>query len=163
LTEGSTLSVQPVSQEFGSYLVDRLKPVAEKLDNLRKKFPPYFTREQQGGIHLASGFAALTIGDQTGERKWTQAATGSFEAALTVFSPSDNSDYWVAAQVGLGNARANLGRHEVETQNLKAALAAFNVALETSTQNKITQALIQHDRGEVLAMLGDREAGKGWL
>jgi len=156
-------SIQPVSQELGSYLVDRLKPIVEKLNNLRNNFPPYFTREQQGGIHLASGFAALIIGDQTGERNSTLAAIDSYKDALKALSLDHDPDGWIAAQVGLGEALAKLDRQQVEPQNSHDALAAFDAALNAPDLDKLTQAWIQVDRGDVLATRGHRETGKGWL
>lgn len=49
----ASASIQPVSRAIGTYLVTLLKPIIIKLDNLRRHFPPHFTPEQRGGIHLS--------------------------------------------------------------------------------------------------------------
>jgi hypothetical protein len=75
-------SILPATEQAGTYLVDLLKPAAEKLERLSAHPPPNLLPEQRGQLHQAFGLASAVIGRQSGDADWLTKAVAAYRAAL---------------------------------------------------------------------------------
>jgi tetratricopeptide (TPR) repeat protein len=68
---------------------------------------------------------------------------------------------WALAQNNLGNALENLGERESGTARLEEAVAAFRLALQERTRERVPLdwAMTQNNLGWALTTLGERESG----
>jgi tetratricopeptide (TPR) repeat protein len=153
-------AIRPVTQDNGRYLVDILKPVAERLRHLLQP-PTKFAVTQLGELEYALGLALFVIGEQGGDNSALADATKAFRAALAESTRDRAPLQWAAIQETLGNALRVLGEREEDTANLKESVAAFHTALEEYRRDRVPLgwAMALNNLGNALQALGERESG----
>jgi tetratricopeptide (TPR) repeat protein len=151
-------AIRPVTQDNGRYLVDILKPVAERLRHLLQP-PTKFAVTQLGELEYALGLALFVIGEQGGDNSALADATKAFRAALAESTRDRAPLQWAAIQETLGNALRVLGEREEDTANLKESVAAFHTALEEYRRDRVPLLWAggQMNLGTALEALGERE------
>ncbi|WP_147163066.1 hypothetical protein, partial [Pararhodospirillum oryzae] len=82
-------AITPATEETGRYLVDRLRPLQQKLDRLRQHPPHGATPRQQADIAVAVGLANQVIGEQAGDTVALTNAVAAFRDALTKYTRAD--------------------------------------------------------------------------
>jgi tetratricopeptide (TPR) repeat protein len=153
-------AITPVTPDNGRYLVDILKPVTERLQNLLQP-PTDFTATQLGELEYALGLALFVIGEQGGDRNALADAAKAFHAALAIRTRDRVPLDWAATQENLGNALRVLGERESGTAHLEEAVTAYRAALAewTCDQAPLDWAGTQMNLGTALETLGERESG----
>ncbi|MCH7635262.1 MAG: tetratricopeptide repeat protein, partial [Proteobacteria bacterium] len=123
-------AVGPATEMQGQYLVDLLRPAAQKVERLLDQPPPGLVPEALAYVHVAYGIATTVLGEQSGDSAWLTRAENSFRTALGIFTRDQAPLQWAATQSNLGNALAALGEREEGTARLEEAVAACRAALE---------------------------------
>jgi tetratricopeptide (TPR) repeat protein len=158
-------TVKPATEESGKYLVETLRPVAVRLEQLIHFPPSGLSTGQLADVQLALGLALSTIGDQAGDNKALTEAVAAYREALKERTRSQAPFDWAMTQNNLGNALWTLGERESGTARLEEAVAAYRAALEEYTRERVPLdwAGTQNNLGYALAMLGERESGTARL
>ena len=149
----------------GHYLVDLLRPAAQKVERFLQHPPPGLAQEPLAHVHVAYGIAAGVMGEQSGDSVYLARAESSFHAALEIYSRDRVPLRWAMTQNNLGNTLAILGELEGGTARLKEAVAAYRAALEVYTRDRLPLdwAMTQYNLGAALQSLGEREGGTARL
>ena len=158
-------AVEPATEMKGHYLVDLLRPAAQKVERLLAQPPPGIPPESLAHVHVAYGIAAAVLGEQSGDSVWLVRAERSFRAALEFFTPNRISLYWALTQNNLGTALYTLGEREEGTARLEEAVTAHRATLEVYTRDRLPLqwAMTQNNLGNALRVLGGREEGTARL
>jgi tetratricopeptide (TPR) repeat protein len=163
--ETVTLSlVAHASQAQGMYLVDLLRPAAQKLERLLADGVA-IPEASRAGLSHSYGVALATIGAQSGDRERIETAMEAYRHALEVFSREDTPIAWAMVQHDMGRALTYLSQGQTGTVHLVEAVSAFQAALQERTRERapLDWAETQHYMGYALSDLGDRETGTGRL
>ena len=158
-------SVLPVSEEAGHYLVDRLKPVAARIERLLATPPPGLRDERLAYVQAAFGLVCSVLGDQIGDPHSLGKAIAAYRAALQVRTRERVPLDWAMTQNNLGNALARFGAREEGTALLEEAVAAYRAAMEVYTRERVPLdwATTQNNLGNTLSILGERQEGTARL
>jgi hypothetical protein len=153
--------VAPATEQAGTYLVDLLKPVRAKLEQLLANPPPELSDEQKAKLQSSLALAARTIGEQSGENEPLEAAVVQYHDVLKVRTRERVPLDWAMTQNNLGNALRTLGERESGTARLNEAVTAYREALEERTRERVPLdwAVTQNNLGNALLRLGERESG----
>ncbi|HKO08855.1 MAG TPA: tetratricopeptide repeat protein, partial [Alphaproteobacteria bacterium] len=154
-------SVLPASEEAGQYLVDRLKPVAARIEGLLATPPPGLPEERLAHVQAAFGLVCSVLGKQIGDSRWLEKAVAAYRAALEVRTRERVPLQWAMTQNNLGTALRTLGEREERTALLEEAVAAYRAALEVYTRERmpLQWGETQNNLGAALWALGEREEG----
>ncbi|MDD9818808.1 MAG: tetratricopeptide repeat protein, partial [Gammaproteobacteria bacterium] len=107
----------------------------------------------------ALGNLRMRIGELAGENDMLLRAIEDFKLALDGIERY--ADNWAMIQNNLGIALAALGERESGTRRLEEGVAAYRLALEERTRERVPLdwAMTQNNLGSALAALGERESG----
>src|SRR5262249_1223054 len=122
------------SEQRGQYLVERLKPVAARLEAALQDPALRLAPEQRASLSLVHGNVAATLGEQSGEETWLVKAVAAYRAALKEYTRERVPLDWAMTQNNLGNALSVLGARESGTARLDEAVAAYRAALTERTR-----------------------------
>ena len=158
-------TVKPATEERGKYLVEILRPVSSRLEQLIRFPPSGLSARQLADIQFALGLALTTIGEQAGDKEALTEAAAAFRAALEEYTRALAPLQWAMTQVNLGAALERLGERESGTARLEEAAAAFRAALQELTRARAPPqwAAMQNNLGAALETLGKRESGTARL
>ncbi len=158
-------AVAPATEMQGQYLVDLLRPAAQKIERLLEWPPPGFPPGALADVHLAYGNAAAVLGKQSGDSVWLKSAEKSFRAALEIYTRDRLPLQGATTQNNLGIALVALGEREEGTARLEEAVTAYRAALEMRTRDNLPLqwAMTQNNLGSALRALGEREEGTARL
>jgi hypothetical protein len=112
-------SVKPATEESGKYLVEILRPVGIRLEQLIRFPPSGLSARQLADIQFALGLALSTIGDQAGDNKALTEAVAAYRAALEERTRDRVPLDWAQTQNNLGIALWTLGERESGTRRLE--------------------------------------------
>lgn len=105
--------INPVTEKAGSYLVELLNPVTNKLKELRDAGLDRFNSGQRGAILFALATALTASGGQSGEMDQMEEAVAAYRAALDVYEASSIPHYSALTKSNLVKAQALLNElHE---------------------------------------------------
>jgi tetratricopeptide (TPR) repeat protein len=115
-------------------------------------------------------------GDEQGDNAALQQAIEAWQGVLQYRSMQQDPLQWAMAKTNLASSLERLGERENGTERLKQAVAAYHAALapvadyyaliEEDSHDRVSWtflAVTQLDMGAALEVLGEREAGAGWL
>ena len=158
-------SVRPVTENSGEFIVDILRPAAEKLRRLVVNPPKGLSKIGLANLNHSLAMAAATIGKQAGDNESLIEAVAAYRAALKEWPRGLMPFEWATTQNNLGNALGTLGARESGAAHLEEAVAAFRAALEERTRERVPLqwASTQNNLGAVLRTLGERESGTARL
>jgi tetratricopeptide (TPR) repeat protein len=153
--------VAPATEQAGQYLVDALRPAADRLTRLCEHLPDGLHDDQRGSLWHALGVAARVLGEQSGESELLKQAVEAYRAALEVRTRERVPLDWAQTQNNLGLALFTLGEREDGNARLEEAVAALRAALEVRTRERmpLDWAMTQNNLGSALRILGEREDG----
>ncbi|MBI5162602.1 MAG: tetratricopeptide repeat protein, partial [Magnetospirillum sp.] len=159
------LASAPAVDDAGTYLVERLGPLADKLRRLHAAPPSGATPDQRASLAVSLGNVLSAIGEQGGDAARLEAAVIAYRAALELRSRERVPLAWATTQNNLGAALSSLGTRESGTARLEAAVTAYRAALEVRTRERVPLdwATTQNNLGNALSLLGERESGTARL
>jgi tetratricopeptide (TPR) repeat protein len=157
--------VQPATERVGNYLAAILRPVAAKIRLILDSSSSGLTNFQKGDLYHAFGLAAMTVGDQAGNRNWLEQAVTAYRTALEERTQERVPLDWAATQNSLGNALRTLGEWERGTVRLEQAITAYRAALKERTRERVPLdwAATQNNLGNALLELAKREGSTARL
>jgi len=79
-------TVKPATEESGKYLVETLRPVADRLEQLIQFPPSGLSAGQLADIRFALGLALETIGEQAGDNNALTEAVSAYRASLEEYT-----------------------------------------------------------------------------
>jgi tetratricopeptide (TPR) repeat protein len=158
-------SVSPVTAKQGQYLVDTLRPVAQRLERIARSPPPGMTKTRVAYVQFAFALAMETIGEQADDNRALADSVAAYRNVLEELTHERVPLQWAATQNKLGNALRMLGARESGTERLQEGIAAYRAALEESTRERVPLqwAATQTSLGNALSILGERQSGKAHL
>ena len=122
--------ISPVTEKAGSYLVELLNPVTNKLKELRDAGLDRFNSGQRGAILFALATALTASGGQSGEVDQMEEAVTAYRAALEERTRDRVPLDWAGTQNNLGSALRSLGERERDPTRLEEAVTAYRAALD---------------------------------
>jgi tetratricopeptide (TPR) repeat protein len=151
--------IAPATEQAETFLVDILKPVRDRLEQLVTAPPPGVNAEQMASLRFSLALAAQTIGEQSGENEPLEAAVHEYRILLVIWSRDRTPLDWATAQNNLGIALETLGERGTGTVRLHEAVEAYRSALleRTREQAPLQWATTQTNLGTVLTTLAERE------
>ena len=153
-------NIRPATEESGTYLVGKLRPLVPKLTAYLKGAKDLPADQMRVAWH-SLGLANAMIGEQAGDNKALEQAIEAFGKALAVTPRETDPLNWATTQNSLGNALALLGERESGTKRLEKAVQAYQEALKERTRERVplNWAATQNNLGVALQRLGERESG----
>src|SRR3984893_6797225 len=127
-------TVKPATEERGKYLVEILRPVSSRLEQLIRFPPSGLSARQLADIQFALGLALTTIGEQAGDKEALTEAAAAFRAALEEYTRALAPLQWAMTQNNLGAGLERLGERERGPKRLEEAATAFRAALQGLTR-----------------------------
>lgn len=141
----------------GSFVADRLEPLAQRLQQVLDAPPPGLDAERRAELHGALGLALFQIGEQRGDKELLREAVAAFDEALKEYTRERTPVDWAKTQHNLGCALFWLGVRGDE-KALRGAVIAFREALtgDTCERMPLAWAKTHSNLGAALASLGER-------
>jgi len=157
-------AVDPKSEQQEIYAVHRLRGVIDRVGHLVSHDLPGFAPETMAELRLSAANAAITLGDQAGERDALENAVAWCRRVEDTERVNDR-ELEARAAGTRGIALQTLGEREEGTARLEEAVGAYRSALEvrTRTDLPLDWATTQNNLGTALKTLGEREEGSARL
>lgn len=155
-----------VAYESGTYMVDRIQPVIEKIERLigssdLSRWPD----DTPPAIWASLGLSYTVLGDQTGQEVWLDRAISAFREALKEWTRERVPLEWAGTQNNLGNVLGMLGSRRYNFGKLEEAVAAYHQALKEHTRERVPLywAITQTRLGYALTTLARQRGDKDLL
>ena len=146
-----------VVYESGTYMVDRMAPVIEKIERLfgfsdLSRWPD----DTPPAIWGSLGLSYAVLGDQTGQEVWLDRAISAYREALKEWTRERVPLEWAGTQNNLGNVLRMLGERKYNYGKLEEAVAAYHEALKEYTRERVPLywAMTQNNLGSALSISG---------
>jgi tetratricopeptide (TPR) repeat protein len=123
------------------------------------------TNSESGIACHKLGCALSSLGERQPRADYTALALKAFREAERHFRKSHDRSWWFTAQTCVGNALTRLGESEQGTQQLEAALKAYDIALNRCgpDEEPLTRAKILYNKTGALLMLYARQGDRNQL
>ena len=145
----------------GSYLLEQVKPIADRLAKLQSKLPLSMSADDRGAVHLASGFTQFVLGWHASDIPMLESSARAFKFAMEEYTLERVPLQWALALNNLGNVFVQLGQREKGTERLLEGVQAFRDVLEVWTQELVPYewAGAQGNLGTALVAVGRQSVG----
>lgn len=155
LAATALIALEPTAQVEGQYLIELLRPVVLKLQNLLASPPSGMDRNSLAKLQIAFGEAARRLGYEAGEPAWINEAISACRNAAEYWAGSSASNFGYA-QATLGDALVTLGIRESATEKLHLAIAAYEAAASAFSSDGLPSqaALVRFNRAGVVLQIG---------
>jgi len=156
------LLVSAYSAEFegreGDYLVQRVRPLIEKLRSLRA-VQWYQGAEIKSYVQSTLARWLTVVGDQSGDVVLLDEAVAAYSEAAAGYSRLSQQLNWAAAQTGRGMALQLSGDKRDKTEELLEAIEAHRLSLRVFTREStpLDWARVQTNMGAALSQLAELE------
>ncbi len=155
----------PASENIGSYLVPKLRPLADRLQPLATNPPNSFKPDDQASLIHSYSLIELALGDQSGDSSSLERAVSACRDALKIYSRERTPLKWAVTRGNLGAALLLLGESAADPTRLEEAVVALREALEERTRERtpLGWAMSKMVLGIALTRLGERETDSARL